>query len=57
MSAALVSFFFTCGAAAWLYVKFQKYSGNNTKSAAIATGVSALVIFFIFYTVFKMIVK
>jgi hypothetical protein len=57
MSAALVSFFFTAGAAGWLYTKFQKYSGNNAKSAAIATGVSAVVIFFNFFSIFKLIIK
>jgi len=57
MSAALVSIFFTLGASTWLYTKFQKYSGNNTKSAVIAAGISALVIFFVFYSVFKLLVK
>lgn len=57
MSAALISFFFTAGAAGWLYTKFQKYSGRNTQSAAIAAGVAAVVIFLIFYTILKAIVK
>ena len=49
MSPFLVSFMFTAGASAWIYTKFQRYSGNNTKQSATATGVAAVFIFIVFY--------
>ena len=45
----MVSFFFTAGAATWIYTKFQRYSGNNTKQSAMAAGVAAVFIFIVFY--------
>jgi hypothetical protein len=55
MSPFLVSLMFTAGASAWIYTKFQKYSGNNTQQSAIATAVCAVIIFFVFYTIFNLL--
>jgi hypothetical protein len=57
MSPAVVSFLFTAGASAWIYNKFQRYSGNNTRQSIIATGVSAVIIFVIFLFIFNSIIK
>jgi hypothetical protein len=57
MSPAIVSLLFAAGAATWLYTKFQRYTGNNTQNSLIAAGVSGIVIFFIFFTIFNMIIK
>jgi len=57
MSAGLVSFLFAAGASTWLYTKFQKYSGNNTQQSVIATGISAVVIFIVFFFIFHSILK
>jgi hypothetical protein len=51
MSPLLVSLFFSAGATTWIYIKFQKYSGNNTQQSAIAAGVSGFLIFILFYFV------
>ena len=56
MSALLVSLFFSAGATTWIYVKLQKYSGNNTQQSVIAAGFIGLIILFVFYTIFKLII-
>ncbi len=55
MSAAIISLLFALGAGAWLYTKFMRYSGNNTQQAAIATGVSSVIIFFVLYLILGLI--
>jgi hypothetical protein len=55
MSPAVISIMFAAGASVWIYTKFQRFSGNNTQQSAIAAGISAVVIFFVFYTVFNLI--
>jgi hypothetical protein len=57
MSPVLVSLMFTAGASTWIYTKFQRYSGNNTRQSAIATGISALIIFIVFLFIFNSIIK
>jgi divalent metal cation (Fe/Co/Zn/Cd) transporter len=57
MSAFVVTLMFTAGAAVWIYTKFQKYSGNNTRQSAIAAGVAALFIFITFYLLTRSILK
>lgn len=39
----------------WIYGKFMKTSGNNTKSALIASVVSGLFLFFVAYTLLGLI--
>lgn len=51
MSAVGISLLFAVGIGAWVYTKFMRYSGNNTQQAAIATGVSAVVIFVVVYLI------
>lgn len=46
---------FSVGASTWIYVKFQKYSGNNTQQSVIAAGVSGLVIFLVLYSLLALI--
>jgi hypothetical protein len=57
MSAFLVTLMFTAGAATWIYTKFQKYSGNNTRQSVIATAVAGVFIFVIFYLLTRPIIK
>jgi hypothetical protein len=57
MGPGLISFMFAAGASTWLYTKFMRYSGNNTKQAVIATAVAGAVIFFIFFSVLSLILK
>lgn len=42
---------FTAGASTWIYTKLQKLSGNNTQQSVIATAVSAVFIFIMFYLI------
>ena len=57
MSNGIVSLFFALGSGAWVYNKFMRYNGNNTKQAAIATVVAAGVVFFIVFSLLSLIVK
>jgi hypothetical protein len=57
MSPVVVSFLFTAGVSTWIYTKLMRYSGNNTQQTAIATGVSAVIIFFVFYSIAHLIFK
>jgi hypothetical protein len=57
MSPFLVSLMFAAGAGTWIYVKFQRYSGNNTKQSVIATAVAGLFIFIVFYYIMSLITK
>jgi len=56
MSRTLISFLIAVGASAWIYNKFMKYTGNNTKTAIIATAAAGLFIFFVFFTVLGFII-
>ena len=47
MSNALISFMLAAGVSAWVYQKFQKYSGNNTQQSAIATAITGLIVFIV----------
>jgi hypothetical protein len=57
MGPFVVSLMFSAGAAAWIYTKFQRSSGNNTRQSAYAAGVAGLVIFIIFYFITNSILK
>jgi hypothetical protein len=57
MSNALIALFFAGGAGAWTYAKFNRSTGNNTKSAGIAAAASALLIFVLMYFILGLIVK
>jgi phosphate starvation-inducible membrane PsiE len=57
MGPGVISFLFAIGSTTWIYTKFQKYSGNNTKAAIIASIISGLVIFFIFFSILSLIFK
>jgi len=47
MSNALISFMLAAGVSAWVYQKFQRYSGNNTQQSIIATAISGIIVFII----------
>jgi len=51
MTPFVVSLMFSAGAATWIYTKFQKYSGNNTRQSVIATTVAGVFIFIMFYLI------
>lgn len=55
MSAMLVSIFLTIGACTWIYNKFQRYTGNDTRRSAIATTVAGFMIFIVSYYFFDLI--
>ena len=55
MGPGLVSFLFTVGASTWLYTKFQRYSGNNTRRSLVAAGFAAILIFIFFYSLLTFI--
>jgi hypothetical protein len=55
MSNALVAFLFSLGFAAWVYAKTMRSTGNNTKTALITAGASALVAFLILNTILGLI--
>jgi len=57
MSAFWVTLLFTAGSATWIYIKFQKYSGNNTRQLTIATSVAGAFIFIVFYLIARSIIK
>jgi hypothetical protein len=57
MSPFLVSFMFTAGAATWIYTKFQRYSGNNTKQSAMAAAAAGIFIFIVFYFITNSLLK
>jgi hypothetical protein len=55
MGPFLISLFFTAGACTWVFGQLQKRSGNNTEQSAIATGVTAMIMFLILYTALGLI--
>jgi hypothetical protein len=57
MSPIVVSLLFTAGASTWIYTKLMRYSGNNIQQSVIAAAVSALIIFFVFYSILSLIFK
>jgi hypothetical protein len=57
MGPGVISFMFAAGATAWIYTKFQKYSGNNTKATIIGSAVAGLVIFFVMFSILSLIFK
>ncbi|MBX4197520.1 hypothetical protein KW801_03130 [Candidatus Saccharibacteria bacterium] len=57
MSPFLVSFLVTAGVTTWIYLKFQKYSGNNTKQSTMAASAAGIFIFIVFYFIANSILK
>jgi hypothetical protein len=57
MSPFIISLMFAAGAATWIFTKFQRSSGNNTRQSAIAAGISGAVILVLFFIIFKAITK
>ena len=57
MGNTLISLFVAAGTSAWLYTKFMKYSGNNSKSTWIATAICFGLIFFVFYEILSLFIK
>jgi hypothetical protein len=57
MGRGVISLLLAIGGAAWLYNKFQRSSGNNTRQSAIASLISAVVIFLVVFVILGMITK
>jgi hypothetical protein len=57
MSNALIAFFFAAGFGGWAYAKFNRYTGNNTKSSAIGAGLASLLVFLVLFFVLGFITK
>jgi hypothetical protein len=57
MSSGVISFLLAVGSATWIFTKFQRYSGNNTKQSTIAAAISALFIFIVAFAVLNLILK
>jgi hypothetical protein len=55
MSDFLISFLLTIGASTWVYTKLQNKSGGNSKQSIIATGVVALAIFILSFSILGLI--
>jgi hypothetical protein len=55
MSAGLVSFLITIGAATWIYTQLQRRSGNNTQQSIVATVIAGAFIFIVAFVVLNMI--
>jgi len=57
MSPVVVSLLFTAGASTWIYTKFQRSSGNNTKQSVIAAAIAGIFIFIVFLFITNSIIK
>ncbi|HXY17908.1 MAG TPA: hypothetical protein VEH48_00615 [Candidatus Nitrosopolaris sp.] len=57
MSNGIISFLVSISASTWIYTKFMKYSGNNSKTAIIGAIISAIIIFFIFFSILNLVLK
>jgi hypothetical protein len=57
MSSVWVSLLFSVGAATWIYTKFQRSSGNNTKQSVTAACICGVLVFIIFLYLLNMITK
>jgi len=57
MSPFVVSLMFSAGVTTWIYTKFQRTSGNNTRQSAYAAGAAGLVIFIVFFYITNSILK
>jgi hypothetical protein len=55
MGSFLISLFFTAGVCTWIFNQLQKRSGNNTEQSAIATAVTAMIMFLVIYTALGLI--
>jgi hypothetical protein len=47
MSGFIISLLIAGGASAWIYTKFQRSSGSNTKQSTIASGFIGIFIFIV----------
>lgn len=55
MSSIIVALLASVGIATWLYTKFMRRSGGNTKNSLLVAGLLGLIIFFIVWSVMSMI--
>lgn len=55
MNAAIIALLFGIGASTWVFVKFQNKTGyGDNKTAVIGAGVVFVVIFFVIFSLAKM---
>ena len=57
MGNGVISLLLAAGASTWLFTKFQKFSGGNTRQSVIASAVSAVLIFFASFVILGTFIK
>lgn len=55
MGAGIISLLVTLSAGTWIYTKLQRRSGNNTKQSVVASGVAALFVFIVVFSVLTLV--
>jgi hypothetical protein len=53
----LIAIFLGLGTGAWIYAKFQRSSGNNTKNSAIAAGITVLIVVIVTTIILQFVFK
>lgn len=51
MSSSIVAFLFAAGLSTWVYTKLMRTTGNNSKSSLIATSITFVLSFFVFWAI------
>lgn len=57
MSNGVIAFLLAAGTSAWLYTKFLRKTGNNTKTSIIATAIGGAFIFLAAWFALNIILK
>lgn len=57
MSSVLIAFFFAIGVGGWVYSKIDRRTGGIAKTNIIVTAIVSIIAFFVFWSVFNMIVN
>jgi hypothetical protein len=57
MSNFVIALLLAIGTSAWLYTKFLRKTGNNTKTSIIATAIGGIFIFFAAWFALNVILK
>ncbi len=57
MSNFVIALLLSIGTSAWLYTKFLRKTGNNTKTSIIATAIGGIFIFFAAWFALNVILK
>lgn len=57
MSNFLVSLLAAAGAGTWIYNRFQRYTGGQTKRSLMVAAISSVLIFLVFLAVMNLVFK